>query len=180
MNAQQAIQWPHTTHTPLYIQHTTTHHHSTRSIDQAVHSTASAGARCAAILSLPVGRQTIHFGWYGQFCGVIHGNTIPEDIYNADTLIMYSSRIWACLLMVVAATFAVLSYNFSSVEGCLQVFEQTLHQCRAVSRSSIYALVPAGLVIRGAHGCGVKVVQWVRKESLSPPACRCMCSQSTT
>jgi hypothetical protein len=168
MNAQQAIQWPHTTHIPLYMQHTTTHHDSTRSIDQAVHSTASTGARCAALLSLPAGRRTIHFGWYGQFCGVIRGKTTPEDIFNADTLIIYSSRVWACLVMVVAATFAVLSYNFSSVEGCLQVFEH---------RSSIYALVPAGLVIRGARGCGVKVVQWVRKESLFPP-CMSMHVQS--
>jgi hypothetical protein len=26
----------------------------------------------------------------------------------------------------------------------------------------------------------LKVIQWMREESLSPPACRCMCSQSTT
>jgi hypothetical protein len=87
---------------------------------------------------------------------IIHGKTTPDDIYNADTLLMYSSRAWACLNAVVAATFAVLSYNFSSVDGCLQVFEQTLHRWRAVSRDSIYALVPVGLVVRGARGCGVE------------------------
>jgi hypothetical protein len=160
MNAQQAIQWPHITHIPLYMQHTTAHHPPTRSIDQAVHSTASAGTRCAAILPLPVllsaGRRTMHFGWCGQFRGVIHGKTTPEDIYNADTLLMYSSRVRACLNAVVAATFAVMSYNFSSVDGCLQVFEQTLHRWRAVSRDSICALVPVGLVVRGARGCGVE------------------------
>jgi hypothetical protein len=130
------------------LQHTTT---LPRSIDQAVHYTASTGTRCAAILS-PVAsakrEPTDDPLWLVRtVLRSHHGKTTPEEIYNADTLLMYSSRVWACLAVVAGTTFAVLSFSSSSVEGCLQVIEQTLHRCRAVSRDSLYALVPSRLVV---------------------------------
>jgi hypothetical protein len=65
-------------------------------------------------------RRTVRFDWYEQFRGVIHNKTTPEGMYDTLSLIiLYIFRVRACLAAVGGATFAVLSYNFSSVEGCL-------------------------------------------------------------
>jgi hypothetical protein len=170
MNAQQAIQWPHTTHLPLYIQHSTTHHHSTRSIDQVVHSTASTGARCAAILPLPVllsvGRRTVRFDWYEQFCEVIQGKTTPEEMYDTLSLIiLYVSPARACLAAVGGATFAVLPYISLHQR---EVISSAPKNTRSVSRNvSGFALRFGARWFGGLRGAWVWVEDRLMNELLT-------------